>query len=89
MLLTVHDDIFPQIGTDRLSYDPITYPSATNPVFKVEATVSTGYTDISTIENWDLYWGELEINGLQLKDEIFTLVAIKNICILYRCRKKR
>ena len=77
MLLTVHDDIFPQIGTGVLSYDPSTYPPATNPVFKAEATVSTGYTDISTIENWAIYGGETQLITKEIKDEIEALVVAK------------
>ena len=75
MLLTVHDDIFPQIGTGRLSYDPSLY--TTNPVFKAEASVSSGYTDISTIENWNIYGGETTLTTKQLRDEIDTLVVAK------------
>lgn len=77
MLLTVHDDIFPQIGTNRLSYDPSVYPSDTNPVFKAEATVSTGYTDISTIENFPMYGGETTLTTEELRTEIDALVAAK------------
>jgi len=77
MFLTVHDDIFPQIGTGRLSYDPSLYPPATNPVFKAEVSVSGGYTDISTIENWPLYGGETQLDAEGIKDEIDTLVVAK------------
>lgn len=77
MLLTVHEDIFPQIGTGSLCYDPSLYPPATDPVFKAEASVSGEYIDISTIENWSLYGGAIPLDTEGIKDEIDTLVVAK------------
>lgn len=51
MKLTVHDDIYSQIGSGVLNYKDSDYPPDTNPIFKFEPTVSDGYTDITSIEN--------------------------------------
>ena len=52
MLLTKRDDV--DITGDTLSYER--FDSSGNPAFKAETTVSTGYTDISSLKNWDAYW---------------------------------
>lgn len=54
MLLTVNDLIvFPPATGEPLEIDHVVL--AGSPSFKAEATVSTGYTDVTSIANWDLY----------------------------------
>ncbi len=54
MLLTVNDSItFPPPAGSALEIDRAALDG--DPPFKAEATVSTGYTDITSIANWDLY----------------------------------
>ncbi len=66
MLLTVNDAIASQIGTDRLCYKDTILGST--PPFKVEATVSAGYTDITSIVNWNLYGALTDKNYQDLRN---------------------
>lgn len=53
-LLTIHDDIAGQIAADALRYNP---SLLSGPAFLAESTVSAGYTDVTSIANWDKFWG--------------------------------
>lgn len=54
MLLTVNDLItFPPAAEDPLEIDRMALDG--DPPFKAEATESTGYTDITSVANWDLH----------------------------------
>jgi len=60
MLLTVRNDISNQIGNDVLFCKRI--DSSGNPAFKAETVLSSGYTDITNVTNWNLYGRQAETN---------------------------
>jgi len=64
MLLTKHDSVI--IETDRLIIPDLSGAAS----FKAEASASAGYTDISSPENWDTYWGYTNLNVYTTRDEI-------------------
>ncbi len=54
MLLTVNDMLtFPPAAGEALEIDRVALGG--DPPFKAEATVSTGYTDVTSVANWDLH----------------------------------
>jgi len=61
MKLTRRDDV--DITTDCLRFNRV--DGSGNPGFKRETTVSSGYTDITTLINWELYWSH---TGIKYKD---------------------
>ena len=67
MKLTKRNDV--NISGDVLVYDPA---QEANPRFKLETTVSTGYADISSIENWNQFGYEVG-NTSTIRSEIDTL----------------
>lgn len=73
MKLTKHDLV--TIGTEVLTYDPSDLGG--NPPFKAEESVSTGYTDISTIENWPMFGEETLLTVEGQRNEISALVVAK------------
>lgn len=68
MKLTVHDSLADQVGTDVLRYDKGVVPTP----FKSEETVSTGYTDVTSIVNWDLLWTLTGIKYKALRNTLIT-----------------
>lgn len=52
MLITRRDDV--DITCDVLYYERV--DTSGDPSFKAEGSVSSGYTDITSLDNWDKYW---------------------------------
>ena len=68
MKLTIHDDLLPQVGTGSFHYKTSDYPTP----LKFEASVSAGYTELTSSEEWDIYWVYTGVNYKTYRNNIIT-----------------
>ena len=67
MKFSIHNDLAANIG-DPFLPDEGTYPLATNPQFKFEATTSAGYTDVTNFDYWEQYWFLTDKNSKEFRN---------------------
>lgn len=70
-ILSARNDIESQVGGEVIRGPHL--DGSGDPLFKSEDTLSSGYTDKTTLANWDLYGAQ--VDGLEYKDFRNILIA--------------
>ncbi len=85
MLLTAFIINTQKVGTELIQWDGSDLGG--NPAFKAEATVSTGYGDITSLANWNTWWKGTLLDYKELRNELIA-VFLPNWATLGNADKK-